>query len=66
MSKIVGVHHQEKPAKIPCTTMWQDWLGNTKPKKSFQIDPKRFQKVAATEFRKKIYLTEFSTDWPIN
>jgi len=29
--------------------IWQYWLGNTKPKKSFQIDPKHFQKVA-TEF----------------
>jgi len=38
-----------KPAKIPYITIWQYWLGNTKPKKSFQIDPKRFQKVA-TEF----------------
>jgi len=37
--------------------MWQYWLGNTKPK----IDPKRFQKVA-TEFLKKNYLMEFSTD----
>jgi len=49
MSKIVGVHHEEKPAKIPYITMRQHWLGNTKPKKSFQIDLKRFQKVA-TEF----------------
>jgi len=32
--------------------MWQYWSGYTKPKKSFQIDPKRFQKVA-TEFKKK-------------
>jgi len=50
-----------KPAKIPYIKMWQYWLGNTKPKKSFQIDPKHFQKVA-TEFIKKTYLTEFSTD----
>jgi len=31
--------------KIPYITMWQHWLGNTKPKKA----PKPFQKVA-TEF----------------
>jgi len=37
----------------------QYWFGNSKPKKSFQIDPKRFQKVS-TEFKKN-YLTEFST-----
>jgi len=48
-----------KPAKIPYITMWQYWLGNTKPNKA---DPKCFQKVA-TEFEKN-YLTEFSTDWP--
>jgi len=29
--------------------------------RSFQINPKHFQKVA-TEFSKKNYLTEFSTD----
>jgi len=34
--------------------MWQYWLGNTKPKNSFQIDPKHFQKVA-TEFLKKLF-----------
>jgi len=40
-----------KPAHI---TIWQYWLGNTKPKKALiQIDPKRFQKFA-TEFKKKI------------
>jgi len=39
-------------AKIPYITMWQDWLGNTKPPKNFQIDPKCFQKVA-TGFLKK-------------
>jgi len=27
-----------KPAKIPYITIWQYWLGNTKPKK----DPKSF------------------------
>jgi len=41
--------------------IWQHWLHNTKPQKSFQIDPKPFQKVAK-ELKKKIYLTEFSTD----
>jgi len=41
-----------KPAKIPYITMWQYWLGNTKPKKSFQIDPKHFQNVV-TKFKKK-------------
>jgi len=35
-----------KPAKIPYIMMWEHWLDNTK---SFQIDPKCFQKVA-TEF----------------
>jgi len=34
--------------------MGQHWLG-------FHIDAKRFQKIA-TEFKKKNYLTEFSTD----
>jgi len=48
-----------KPAKIPYITIWQYWLGNIL---SFQIDPKHFQK-AATEFKKKNYLTEFSTNW---
>jgi len=43
---IVGVHHEEKPAKIPCITMWQYWLGNTKP---FRLILN-----AATEFKKKI------------
>jgi len=38
-----------KPANFSYITMWQYWLGNTKPKKSFKIDPKPFQKVA-TEF----------------
>jgi len=47
-----------KPAKIPYITMWQHWLAQ----KSFQIDPKCFQKVA-TEFFLKNYSTEFSTDW---
>jgi len=36
-----------KPAKIPYIMIWQYC------QKSFQIDPKRFQKVA-TEFLKKI------------
>jgi len=26
-----------KPAKIPCITIWQYWLGNTKPKKAFRL-----------------------------
>jgi len=26
-----------KPAKIPYTTMWQHWLGNTKPKKAYRL-----------------------------
>jgi len=26
-----------KPAKILCITMWQDWLGNNKPKKAFRL-----------------------------
>jgi len=41
--------------------MGQHWLGKmTKLKQVFQIDQKRFQKVA-TEFKKKNYLMEFST-----
>jgi len=40
-------------------TIWQYWLGKTKPKKSLQINPKRFQQ-EATKFCKKFYLTEFS------
>jgi len=34
--------------------IWQYWLGNTKPKKSFPINPKPFQKVA-TELKKKLF-----------
>jgi len=33
-------------------TMGHYWLGKTKPKQAFQINPKRFQK-AATEFNKQ-------------
>jgi len=54
----VGAQHEENsPAEIPYITIWQYWLGNTKPKKAFRL----IQKVA-TEFFLKIYLTEFSTD----
>jgi len=56
--RLWGVHHEENSSKIPYITIWQHWLGNTKPKKSFQIDPKRFQKVA-TEFKKYIILQNF-------
>jgi len=51
-----------KLAKTPYITIWQHWLGTeySVSPKNFQIDPKRFQKVA-TEFKKN-YLTEFSTD----
>ena len=45
----------QKPASIFPDNNGQYWLGKTKPKKSFQIDPKYFQTVA-TE------LAKFSTD----
>jgi len=43
-----GTPRSLKPAKIPCITMWQYWLGNVK---SFQIDP---QKVASGFLKKFI------------
>jgi len=51
--KEVGVAHEvkspENQPQISQMAMGQYWLGKTKPKKSFQIDPKYFQKVT-TEF----------------
>jgi len=41
--------------------MGQPWLGKIQAQTSFQIDLKRFQKVAM-DFFKMNYLTEFSTD----
>jgi len=35
--------------------MGQHWLGNTKPKKSFQIKPKHFQNIATEFFLKKLF-----------
>jgi len=48
----LGMAHKnitQKLASLLSQMMWQHWLGKTKPKKSLQIDPKRFQQVA-TEF----------------
>jgi len=45
-----------KPAKIPYITIWQYWLGNTKPKKAFRLILDAFKKFL------KIYSTELSTD----
>jgi len=43
-----------KPAKIPCITMWQYWLGNTDyAQKSFQIDP---TKSCYRIFKKKLFI----------
>jgi len=53
-----------KPAKIPYITMWQYWLGNTKPKKAFRLILNTFKKLLQN--LKKKYLTEFSTDWLTN
>jgi len=49
-----------KPAKIPYITMWQHWLGNTKPKIAFRLILNAFKKLLQN--LKKNYLTEFSTD----
>jgi len=49
-----------KPAKIPYITIWQHWLGNTKPKKAIGLILNAFKKLLQN--LKKIYLTEFSTD----
>jgi len=61
----VGVVHEvispENQPQLSQTMMGQYWLGKTKPKQVFRLDPKCFQNVA-TEFKKKEYLTEFSTD----
>jgi len=44
--KIVGVHHEENSsAKIPYITIWQYWLGNTKPKKAFRLILNAFKKL---------------------
>ena len=43
------VKSPENQPQFSQTTMGQYWLCKTKPKTSFQIDPKCFQKVA-TEF----------------
>jgi len=52
--KIVGAHHEENPpAKIPYITMWQYWLGNTKPKKAFRLILNAFK--ATLEFKKKLF-----------
>jgi len=34
-----------KPAKIPYITIWQYWLGNTKPKKAFRLILNPFKKL---------------------
>jgi len=34
-----------KPAKIPYKTIWQYWLGNTKPKKAFRLILNTFKKL---------------------
>jgi len=47
-----------KPAKIPHLTMWQYWLGNTKPKKAYRLILNAFKKLLQN-LKKK----EFSTDW---
>jgi len=49
-----------KPAKIPDITIWQDCLGNTKPKKAFGLILNAFKKLLQNF--KIIYLTGFSTD----
>jgi len=53
----VGAHHEENPLQ---NSLHNDVVALVSQQKSFQIDPKRFQKVA-TELKKN-YLTEFSTD----
>ena len=51
--KGVGMAHEiispKKQPQFPLTTIKQYWLGETKPKTSFQIDLKCFQQVD-TEF----------------
>jgi len=34
-----------KPAKIPYITIWQYWLGNTKPKKAYRLILNTFKKL---------------------
>jgi len=45
-------------------TIGQYWLGRTKPKQDFRLNWNAFKKLLQNF--KKIYLTEFSTDWLTN
>jgi len=43
-----------KLAKIPYITMWQYWLGNTKPKKAFRLNLNAFKKLLLN-FEKNLF-----------
>jgi len=60
----LSVAHEKSPKNQPHfshMTMWQYWLGKTKPKNVFRLTRNAFNKLLQN--LKIFYLTEFSTDW---